>query len=280
MKRAVVSVLLLALAACGQEPPPPPAPPPLPPAIPPPVIEKDPAPQAQDEFIALPAPETPEPLRWDFSPGKRHVYEVAQTLTQAIDRAKGDVHTVTRERSRSRGVFEFAAGPSNTATVYIKIETQEAVVNEQPVPKEKLEEFKPTLLKCKVKEDGTAEEVQKLSGQADAQFFFDALLPLAPGEKKVKDGTVRTRLTGYFKVERYDCARLETEFSFAPESPSMKTLLEGKTTGYFALRERRFVRVKLEARLSSRARTQGEKGAWIVNSLDTDTLFTLKLLEK
>jgi hypothetical protein len=231
--------------------------------------------------IEITPPANPAPLRWDFAEGKRHVYEFSQTLRQHFERELGDVRDVKRTRDRNRGIFQFAATRPGVARVTIKVETEEAWVNDEAVAKEVLQKRSAAKFECLLRDDGTPLEIRKLGEEAtDAEIFFDALLPIAPGEKKLKDGKANTTLTGYFKVERHECARLETVFEYAPRTEHGRSLMRGRTVAYFALQDRRLVRAQTTCSLSSRGRALDDKGRWVVNRLETETSFALKLIEE
>lgn len=292
---AFLGILAALLAGCEKPPPPflppPPSPPPLAepdllpsPAEPPVVDPAQPATPivaAQEDVIAITPPANPAPLRWDFAEGKRHVYEFTQTLRQHFERELHDVRDVKRTRDRNRGIFQFASARPGVAKVTIKVETEEAWVNDEAVVKEVLQKRDAAKFECLLRDDGTPLEIKKLGDESsDAEIFFDALLPITPGEKKLKDGTATTKLTGYFKVEHHECARLETVFEYRPRTEHGRSLMRGRTVAYFALQDRCLVRAQTTCSLSSRGRALDDKGRWVVNRLDTETSFSLKLIEK
>jgi hypothetical protein len=184
-----------------------------------------------------------------------------------------------RGRDRSHGIFEFAADRENIARVFIKFETKESVVNDQPVPAEVVAQTAPIKMECTVREDGTIAGTPS-GGPATPQFFFDALLPLAAGERKLPHGTVRTKLAGFFKVGRRECARLESEFDVERREPAGTTVLRGRTVGYFSLDERCFVQSETAIAQSDRTKARDEKGVWIVRSVDSESVLQLRLIEK
>jgi hypothetical protein len=285
MRPARSLVLLAALAGCGNDaPPPPPAPTPAvtqgpEPALPalgparlPEWTEVDPETPA-----AIPAPASPGPLRWDFSTGRRYAYQFRQVLEQADEVVLPGRSRVTRTRDRNRGAFEFVADFENTAKAALRIHTEESVVDGMAVSREALAQRPPSAFECTVKEDGTA-QVRRVSGQADAQIFFDVLLALGEGTKSMKNGKVVTRLAGYRKVGPHECARLETEFELSPESGSGKSLMRGRTVAYFALAERCFVRAASSISVSLRSKGTSERGEWATRAVDSRTTFRLDLM--
>lgn len=282
---SLAAAALALLAACGREAP---APPPAAPAPPPPELPAPaevPFPEWADvdpeTFPRLEDPvEPPGPLRWNFSPGLRLSYDFHQTLDQAVATASDGREREVRTRDRNQGAFEFAAGPDRTARVAIRIRTVESFLDGRPVPEETVAKHPPAAFECSLREDGRA-EVARRGGAADAQIFFDALLAVAPGERRVPDGRVATRRAGLFKVGPYRCARLETEFEFAPSGPDGRTLLRGRAVGYFDLEGGRFVRASAAARTSARRRARApEGGAWTLTRLDASTEFRLKLRDR
>jgi len=287
-KRNLFSVPLclcgILLFSCGKEPPPAPPPPKAPlqpePDLPPvaDVSFPDWAEVDEGKFLELPRPAEAPVLRWDFSPGRRFGYEAVQTITQRIENHKGAQSGTMQARDRNRGTFEFIAGQDRTAIVLIRIHTEEAFRNDVQASREEIAKSPATKIEAAAKEDGTA-EIRKPPGRDDYLFFFDALLALVDGERKLKDGWVRTRVAGFAKVERYECVRLESEFEFTPKIPLGATLMRGRTIAWFALHERRFVRASSVIATSTRSKTKDQDGAWIVSKTDSSTILRLKLLE-
>lgn len=277
-----LAAALLTLAACGREAPPPsaaPAPPelPAPAEVPfPDWAEVDPEtfPRLEDP------PDAAGPLRWDFAPGRRLTYEFHQTLDQAAATASDAKEQKARTRDRNEGVFEFVAGPDRVARVAIRIRTVESFLDGHPVPAETVARTPPSVFECSLREDGRA-EVARRAGAGDAQIFFDALLAVAPGEQSLPDSRRITRRTGTFKVGPWRCARVETEFEFAPSGPDGRTLLRGRAVGYFDLEGGRYVRASAAARTSARRRAPAPSGGgWTVTRLDAATEFRLKLRDR
>lgn len=286
MRRDAVRVLLVLAglgAGCAPDAPPPPPPPPRPP-------EPALAPLTEIAFpewadvddekpVELPGLAWPqEPLRWDFSSGRRFAYDFSQTLDQLVAAVALGVLTETRSRDRNRGTFEFVGTRDKCAKAFILIQTQEAVRNGVTASPEEIKKNPPSKFECTVYEDGQA-ETRKLAGRSDAQFFFDTILALGEGEKAVKDGTVRTRRAGSFKVGRHECLRLETEFELAPETASGQTRMRGRTIAYWAPKERLFVRTATAVATTTRLNALNANIGWITNALDSKTVFRLKLLE-
>ncbi len=275
---ALRAVLLLALAACGKPPPPPPEPEPeLPPLGE--VVPSDGVRIDETKYLEISPPPRLEPLRWDFSPGRRYGYAVTQKLSQVTVARAGDARTVARSEDRNGGYFEFVAAGDGTAMARVKIQTKESFVDGRPAPREAIERHPPTKFECRIGEDGVPTDGRKLSGASDPLIFFDALLALQEGERTSGDGKVRTKITGYFKVERYECARLESEFEYAPKIFSGKTFLRGRSVAYFALRERRFVRAETAIAQAMRTKTRPETGPWVIQSVDLETVLRLRFME-
>ncbi len=275
------------LFSCGKEPPSPPKPPVAPPRV------QEPEPglpalaevkfpewsEVEDEaFLDLPRPAALEPLRWNFGPGERFGYEFTQTHQTRMESRSGGKTGMFQARERSRGTFEFIAGKDRTALVFLKFHTEESIRDGVPAPHEAIEKAPHSKYEAIAKEDGTA-EIMKPPGRADAAFFFDALLALGDGERKLKDGWVRTKAAGFAKVGRYECVRLESEFEFAPSSKLGATLQRGRTVAWFAPRERRFARASAVVASSTRTMAQDKDGTWIVTLVDSSTLLRAKLLD-
>ena len=288
MRRGRTSVLLLALAfGCSKEdppapPPPPPVEKPAPPEPPlPPLAEvafRDWAEVDDEKFLVLPAPAPAPELKWDFSSGQRYGYDFSETLSQRLERQAGGRRALNTAREKNRGLFEFAAGRDHTALAVSKIQTQEASLNDQPVPKESYAKKPASTAECVVSEDGAAES-KSAKGLADARMYFQSLFALQPGARDLAPGKITTRLAGYAKVQRYDCARIESEFEITTDKPSEKLLLRGRVIGYFALAERKFVRASAAVATSSRGNALSKEGVWITSSLDAVTTYRARLLD-
>ena len=287
--RAPFSLLLLALSAFGCAPEDPPAPPPPPPAEKPAPPEPPLPPLAEiafrdwaevddEKFLELPAPSTAPELKWDFSAGQRYGYDFAETLSQRLERQAGGKRALNTAREKNRGVFEFAAGLDRTALAVSKIQTQEVLINDQPVAREKFAKRAPSVSECVVSEDGTADS-KSAKGLADARMYFQSLFALQPGARDLAPGKITTRLAGYAKVQRYDCARIESEFEISTDKPSEKLLLRGRVIGYFALAERKFIRASAAVATSSRGNALSKEGVWITSSLDAVTTYRARLLD-
>jgi hypothetical protein len=108
---------------------------------------------------------------------------------------------------------------------------------------------------------------------------MQALFALRPGTRDLTPGTITTRLAGYAKVGRYECARLESEFEIATEKPSDRLLLRGRVLSFFALAERKFIRASAAVSTSSRGHVLNKDGIWITSSLDAVTAYRVSFLE-
>jgi len=208
----------------------------------------------------------------------RYGYDFAETLNQRLERQAGGKRALNTAREKNRGLFEFAAGRDRTALAVSKIQTQEASLNDQPVSRESYAKKPASVAECVVSEDGTAES-KSAKGLADARMYFQSLFALQPGTRDLTPGKITTRVAGYRKVERYDCARVESEFEITTDKPSEKMLLRGRVIGYFALAERKFIRASAAVATSSRGNALSKEGVWITSSLDAVTTYRVKLLD-
>jgi hypothetical protein len=200
-------------------------------------------------------------------------------VAQATVEIAGDKRVVTRSRDRNRGALEFLAGHDRTASGRVKIQTVESVINDAPVDPEVLEKHPATKLECRMREGGTAIEFKCVAGGSDPQFFFETLFALQDGERKFRDGSLRTKVAGVYKVHQWECARIESEFEFAPRNPLGATLMRGRTVAYFDLKGRRFVRAETAIAQSTRVKARVAGGAWVVRSTDLETVLRVKLNE-
>jgi hypothetical protein len=285
MRRAGISLALALLLGCGKETPPPPPPPPARPAPPEPPLPalgevrfRDWSEVEEESFLKLPEPKAAAEARWNFAPGQRYGYEFSETLTQHIERRAGDKKGEYTSREKNRGVFEFAAGRDRSALAMMKIQTQEAFINDKPVPRDPEEKNKGSVTECVVQEDGTTEEV-KAKGFADSRLYLQSLFAVKTGTHELVPGRITTTLAGYYKVGRYECARLESEFEMAGEKPSERHLLRGRVVGYFAMAERRFVRASASVASSTRANALAKEGIWTTSLMDAVTHYRVKYLE-
>lgn len=290
MRPGGVSALLALLLSAGCAPDDPPAPPPPHPVVEKPAPPEPPLPalaevrvrdwsEVDDEkFLELPAPSAAPGLKWNFAAGERYGYDFSETLSQRLERQAGGKQALNTTREKNRGVFEFAAGRDRTALAVSKIQTQEVVLNDQPVAREAFAKRPPSVSECVVTEEGAAES-KAAKGLADARMYFQSLFALQPGERDLAPGKITTRLAGYRKVQRYECARIESEFEIATDKPSEKLLLRGRVIGYFALAERKFIRASAAVATSSRGNALSKEGVWITSSLDAVTTYRVRFLE-
>lgn len=288
MRRGGIELLMvLWLGACTEKSPPPP--PPSPQAV----KATPPEPQLpalgevrfrewneieEESFLEIPSPEKGAELKWDFGPGRRLAYDFSESLTQRLVQEQGERRGESRLRERDRGVLELAAGRDRSAAAVVRVQTQEAFLNEQPLPRPPFEKNQTAVSECVVREDGTAELQGQPKGRADASFYLKSLLAL-PGDHPISTGTIRTKATTWVKVQRYECVRLESEFEVASESPAERHLMRGRVVSFFSPAERKFIRASAVVATSSRTNSLSKEGAWVTRSLDAVTTYRLKLLE-
>jgi hypothetical protein len=233
----------------------------------------------EEKFPEVPVPADLKPLKWDFAPGRHHRYRVTQRLSQVTVAVVGGDRAVTRSQDRCAGFIEFVAKGDGTAMARALIQARESAIDGRPAPREAIEQRPPTRFECRIDEEGVPPTGRQAIGASDPRIFLDAFLALQEGERKSADGTIRTRIAGCFKVDRYECARVEGEFEIAPALPSGRTLLRGRSVAWFAIRERRFVRAEMVIAQAIRTRGRNEKGAWVTRSTDLETEILLKLVE-
>jgi len=287
MRRGGISLVLVLLLGCSKDVPVPAPPPPkqAPPAPPEPALPplsdlklRDWAEVDEETFLKLPDPPTPPVLRWEFSPGKRYGYDFSETLTQRIERVAGERRVVDRSRERNRGVFEFAAKPDRTALTLMKIQTQEAYLNDKLLVQDPDKKRQGSVSECVVGEDGVTEPIKE-KGLADARMYLQSLFALKPGTGDLEPGRITTKPAGWYKVGRYECVRLESEFEVASEKPSLRHVLKGRVVGYFALPERKFIRASAAVASSTRANALAKENLWVTSILDAVTTYRVTFLE-
>ena len=289
MRRGGISLLLALLLGCSKEAPAPvpaaPAPKQTPPAPPEPALPpladlklRDWAEVDEETFLKLPDPATPPVLKWDFAPGRRHGYDFSETLTQRIERTAGDRKMVDQSRERNRGVFEFAAQRDRTALTLMKIQTQEAYLNDKLLVLDPEKKKQGSVSECVVSEEGLTEPIKE-KGLADARMYLQSLFALKPGAGDLDPGRITTKPAGFYKVGRYECVRLESEFEVASEKPSQRHLMKGRVVGYFAVAERKFIRASATVASSTRANALAKENIWVTSILDAVTTYRVKFLE-
>ncbi|HLY74242.1 MAG TPA: hypothetical protein VKU80_09000 [Planctomycetota bacterium] len=287
MRRAGISLAFALLLGCSKETPPkaaPPMPPPVqvPPEPPLPALAevrfRDWSEVDEEQFLRLADPAPATEFSWDFTPGRRYGYDFSETLDQRIERSAADRKASYTSRERNRGVFEFAAGRDRTATALMKIQTVEAFINDVRIPQDPGKKNEGSVSECVVSEDGTTEPV-KAKGLADMRLYLQSLFSVRPGSRDLTPGRIVTKLAGTFKVGRYECARLESEFEMASEKPSERHLLRGRVVGYFALGERKFIRASAAVASSTRANALAKENIWSTSVMDAVTRYRIRLLE-
>lgn len=288
MRRGRISLFLAALLVAGcskEDPPSPPPPPPAKPAPPEPALPalgevrfRDWDEVDDEKFLELTAPDPAPALKWDFSPDKRYGYDFAETVSQRTHQEANGKQATNNAREKNRGLFDFACGRDRTALSIAKIQTQEAFLNDQLIDRESYAKKPASTLECVIAEDGTPDFKQP-KGTVDARMYYQSLFALQPGTRPLSSGKITTRLAGFRKVGRYECARLESEFEILNEAPSAKLLLRGRVVGYFAVAERKFIRTSAVLATSSRANVLAEKGFWVTNSIDSVTSSRVRYLE-
>lgn len=287
MRRAGISLLLALLLGCSKEPEKPPAPPPAPPVQAPPepplpalaeVRFRDWNEVEDEQFLKLPDPAAAPELKWDFTPGRRYGYDFAETLNQRIERSAGDRKAAYASREKNRGVFEFAAGRDRSALTMMKIQTVEAFINDKRVPQDPDKKNQGSVSECIVQEDGTTDPVKE-KGLADARLYLQSLFSLKPGTNELTPGRITTKAAGWYKVGRYECVRLESEFEMATEKPSERHLLRGRVVSFFCPAERKFIRCSAGVASSTRANALAKENIWSTSLMDAVTHYRAKLLE-
>lgn len=287
MRRAGISLLIALLLGCSRKAPAPPVvTPPSSPTIPPepalPALAelqfRDWSDVEEDSFLPLPGPAAPPDLRWDFSPGRRYGYEFMEMLNQRIERTAGGRTASYTSHEKNLGVFEFAAGRDRTALAMMKIRTSEVFINDARVPQDPEKKNQGSVSECIVTEEGMTDPVKE-KGLADARLYLQSLFSVRPGMRDLVPGRITTRLAGYFKVGRYECARLESEFEMAGEKPSERHLLRGRVVSFFALAERKFIRASASVASSTRANALAKENLWSTSLMDAVTRYRVKLLE-
>ena len=285
MRRAA-SALLAILVACEPEPPPPPPAPPPPPQVPEPPVPpladvafpawEDVEPETHPELPAGPS----APLRWSFPEGRRFGYGFDQTVRQVTTASQGARSGSMTGRDRNGGTFEVVGRGSGLAGLLVSIESREAFRDDKAVSVEELRQKGPSKFEAELREDGGA-TIKRLGEGSDAQLFFDLLLALQEGTRKLEGGaTVTTRIAGRRKVGRNECVRLETEIEASGEIAGGRRLMRGRAVGYFDPAEGRFIRASAAVSASQRVNGKDKQGAWVTQSVDSRTSFRVELLRR
>src|SRR5579862_911215 len=191
---------------------------------------------------------------------------------------RGDRKASYTSREKNRGVFEFAAAPDRTAMALMKIQTVEVYMNDQKIPQDPEKKNQGSVSECVVTEDGATDPVKE-KGLADARLYLESLFAVKPGTRELPPGRITTRMAGCFKVGRYECVRLESEFEMAAEKPSQHHLLRGRVVSFFALSERKFIRASAAVASSTRANAFAKEGVWSSSLMDAVTHYRVRFLE-
>lgn len=293
MSRFFLGAALATLAACGR-PDPDPGPPP---AIPEPSPGEVAAPP-EPAVLELPFPSQPPLLRWDFSPARVHGYYVNRQSTTALGALFLDTAQRETVTTREEGRVNLRGGTDRVAQADFKLTPRhrEASGKPQDVNRMAAEHFT-----VEVSETGGLTQVHPLSGDPDP-FLLAFLFPLPPGPpdpgpsferrldlpaqpgRHARTGTIRTTLSGYAKVDQYECARLvsELDLSLAVAAPAEgQGRVRGRIVSYFACQERRFVHVSAVLVTSLRTRTVVTRAdgsrTWSVGEYDETATVTARI---
>ena len=291
------------LAGCGR--PPEPEAPPDPPAPELPALpDFEPAGAGEierDAHAVLPPAGGAASLAWDFSERAHHVYGYAQESHLVVTSdARGDT-TSASMRGRHDGIAEFVGGGGGRGVLRFKSTPREQTVNDQPITGEELNQIKPVLFECLLREDGDFTSWTKHSGDTDYPLL-DLLFalpgkPLAPGDRDTREvhraggrndfqyhGKLTISHAGRRKVGRSECVKLlsEVEIELTPPADG-KGRMRGRIAGYFDPETRRFAKVEAVFSMAAHTRTllrpKDEKIGpfWNIGKLRSDTKITLEL---
>lgn len=287
MKR-LLFLLLLFPFGCRKEPPPPVPDEPTPeiPALPSLPIAF--ASQLDEENFP-PTEANAGEVKWDFAEGKRYDYVLQQDMLNYSTTSDRFGKSELRSRIRGEGILEMLAGATRVARAYYKLTIREYEVNKELVPSEQLNKQPPAKIEFVVSEDGTIREAKQHSGGETQVLEF--LLPM-PGERNVdwrgsyrQKGTIRTKIAGFAKVDRWVCARIESEFELdlepLLEDGSGLGKMKGRTVGYFAVETGHFAAVRSAVSMVYHSRQKfakpGEPVKWNVATLESHTLLQARL---
>lgn len=299
MNRSVLCLLLCSFCVC-RKPPSPPPPPESPPPDLPPLPELSVAFRGDlDREPTSPAePAESASCRWNFAPGAKYFYAIDQTIVNDSQTKDRFGNSRIRTTARGEGRLELDGSPSRVARALYKMTLRESVVDGVPMTPEQLNRQPAAKVECAFREDGSIEQSKTLSGgDAQALEFLFALpgRELRSGETFERPyrtygtyrqtGTLSTKLTGFARVDRYRCARLETEFAMtlapAATDGSGTGKMRGHGVAYLAIPEGCFVRIDAAVSFAYATRqksTKPDRGdLWNVGTTESHTLIRARL---
>lgn len=301
MRAFVLAASLTVLAGCGRKPDPPPPPgPPAPPDLPAPADVRSSEDFAKDEFTELP-PGGRANLAWNLAQDVHHFYTCGEeSFADLTTSARGE-STKIRMRARNDGGAEFIGGGDGRGELFYKSAPRAEWINDQPITSEKLNEIKPVVYRCRVREDGVFTETRKMSGDTNypmLDIYF--ALPgraLEPGGKETREihvdagaedfkyhGRQEIVHAGRRKVDRYECVKLLSRVEVEITAPfEGRGRLVGWVAGYFDPQARRFVRIEsslalaVDLRKLMRPQDPTIEPFWNLVSTQFHTRVTIKL---
>ena len=306
MRRCLL-IAALVVAGCDDKPatPPPPETPPVLPPLPDLVLNRAALIDTQ-KFEALAAIPGTAALRWDLAENVKHVYTLKQVVTFRISRVPvGAAVVATDSVTQAEGTFVVdGRGPENSRA-RIRLETVRQEINGQPLPDELLKKIDASVAEYGVTPDGALRRPRVSSGNAPQ--LIEAVLglpskPLAPGESvetALDDaptansfgykGRLLTKLTGWFRIARRECARLESDFDvemLLPSGSLGKGRCRGRVVAYFCPAEGRFIQVEADIAYAQRSAVKASREStpegplvWGIDSRDAESVLTARLKE-
>jgi hypothetical protein len=255
-------------------------------------------------YEKIPAPPT-APLRWDLAAKAKHVLALKQTISIKESSVPVGVPPVYLEGyTQAEGIFVVEGRATNepgSARIRLAIVRQE--VQGSVLPDDVIKKMDASACEYAVSADGALTKARKISGNApqliEVVFGLPAK-PLAEGEsaESLLDvtaavdsygyrGRTTTTLTGWHRIGRRECARLETTFDvelLMPPRTISKGRLRGRVISYFCAAEGRFVQVEADTAYSQRSVVQKSREAdpngapvWGIDGFDAEALLSARL---
>ncbi|HTF57578.1 MAG TPA: hypothetical protein VK661_10125, partial [Planctomycetota bacterium] len=255
---------------------------------------------AKDEFVELP-PGGKATLAWDLAKDLSHFYSSEEESYALLTTSARGESTKIRMRGRNDGGAEFVGGGGGRGELFYKSAPRAEWINDQAVTSEKLNEIKPVVYRCLVREDGAFTDSRKMSGDTNypmLDIYF--ALPgrgLEPGGRETREihvdagaedfkyhGRQEIVHAGRRKVGRYECVKLLSKVDVEVTAPfEGRGRLVGWVAGYFDSQARRFVRVDaslvlaVDLRRLMRPQDPTIEPFWNLVSTQYHTRVTLKL---
>ncbi len=305
MKRfPLVLVLLVSGCDSGTPAKPPPPPPPEIPALPEFAVGRAHLIDTQ-RFDAIEA--EPVGLAWNLAKDAKHGYQIKfMSSTRVAQHPVGAPAVFVDEEIHADGPFGVDGRAPEPSLARYRVHAVSGEIragnDKHAYTAEQIKAQPSTSIEFEIAPDGAASRMRVISGKAPR--FLEALFGLPSGLKKPGDsvetaldspatttdeghkGRLVTKFTGWHRIERRECVRLEADYDIEilpPPGAAMKCRMKGRVVRYFCPAEGRFVVIESAISTVYRSRIFGpqEKGpdTWGLVIRDTDAQLSVRLRE-